>query len=68
MSADRATSGDVGSSVSAAAYSSLTIGQGRIARWAIDRPVQQTATPPWPPDGSASLHLRPTMAPEATMH
>ena len=31
-------------------------------------PAPETATPPWPPSGSASLHLRPTMAPEATMH
>ena len=31
-------------------------------------PAPETATPPWPPSGSATLHLRPTMAPEATMH
>ncbi|WP_343617288.1 IS3 family transposase [Novosphingobium sp.] len=31
-------------------------------------PAPETATPPWPPSGSAALHLRSTMAPEATMH
>ncbi|AMK25551.1 integrase catalytic subunit [Sphingobium sp. TKS] len=31
-------------------------------------PAPETATAPWPPSGSASLHLRPAMAPEATMH
>ncbi|MCZ0738857.1 IS3 family transposase [Phreatobacter sp. AB_2022a] len=31
-------------------------------------PAPETATPPWPPSGSAALHLRPAMAPEATMH
>jgi hypothetical protein len=31
-------------------------------------PAPETATPPWPPSGSASLHLRPTMAPEAIVH
>lgn len=30
-------------------------------------PAPETATAPSPPSGSASLHLRPTMAPEATM-
>ena len=27
----------------------------------------ETATLPWPPSGSVTLHLRPTMAPKATM-
>lgn len=31
-------------------------------------PASETATPPWPPSGSASLHLRPTMAPQAILH
>ena len=32
-------------------------------------PAPETARPPWPPSsGSASLHLRATMAPEVTMH
>jgi len=31
-------------------------------------PAPGTATPPWPPSASATLHLRPTMAAEATMH
>jgi transposase InsO family protein len=31
-------------------------------------PAPEAATPPWPPAGSATLHLRPAMAPEATMH
>ena len=31
-------------------------------------PAPETATSPLPPSGSASLHLRPAMAPEATMH
>ena len=33
------------------------------------RPVApETATAPWPPSDSASLHLRAAMAPEKTMH
>ena len=31
-------------------------------------PAPETATPPWLPSGSASLHLRPAMAPEAILH
>lgn len=31
-------------------------------------PAPEAATPPWPPSGSASLHLRPAMAPEAILH
>ena len=31
-------------------------------------PAPEAATPPWLPSGSASLHLRPTMAPEAILH
>jgi len=31
-------------------------------------PAPETATPPLPPSGSASLHLQPAMAKEATMH
>jgi transposase InsO family protein len=31
-------------------------------------PAPETALPPWPPCGSASLHLRPTMAAETIMH
>ena len=31
-------------------------------------PAPETATPPWPPSGSASLHRRPAMAAETTMH
>ncbi len=31
-------------------------------------PAPETATPPWPASGSASLHLRPAMAPEVKMH
>ncbi len=31
-------------------------------------PAPETAMPPLPPSGSASLHLQPAMAPEATMH
>lgn len=31
-------------------------------------PAPETATPPWPPSSSASLHRRPTMALEASMH
>ena len=31
-------------------------------------PAPETATPPWPPSGSASLHLRPAMAQEAILH
>ncbi len=31
-------------------------------------PAPEAAMPPWPPSGSASLHLRPAMAQEATMH
>ena len=31
-------------------------------------PAPETATPPLPPSGSASLHLRTAMAPEVTMH
>jgi transposase InsO family protein len=31
-------------------------------------PAPETATPPWLPSGSASLHLRPAMAPEAVLH
>lgn len=31
-------------------------------------PAPETATTPLPPSGSASLHLQPAMAPEATMH
>ena len=31
-------------------------------------PAPETATPPWPASGSASLHLRPAMAKEAIMH
>lgn len=31
-------------------------------------PAPEAATPPWLPSGSASLHLRPAMAPEAVLH
>jgi hypothetical protein len=31
-------------------------------------PAPETASPPLPPSGSASLHLQPAMATEATMH
>ncbi|WP_429860910.1 IS3 family transposase [Caenibius tardaugens] len=31
-------------------------------------PVPETAVSPWPPSGSASLHLRPAMAPELVLH
>jgi len=31
-------------------------------------PAPETATPPWLPSGSATLHLRPAMAPEAVLH
>ena len=31
-------------------------------------PAPETTTPPWQPSGSATLHLRPAMAPEAIMH
>ena len=31
-------------------------------------PAPETATPPWQPSGSASLHLRSPMAPEAILH
>ncbi len=31
-------------------------------------PAPETETPPWPPSGSAALHLRPAMAPEAILH
>jgi putative transposase len=31
-------------------------------------PAPETAIPPWPASGSASLHLHPTMATETTMH
>ena len=31
-------------------------------------PAPETATPPWLPSSSASLHLRPAMAPEAILH
>jgi hypothetical protein len=31
-------------------------------------PAPETATPPWLPSGSATLHLRPAMAPEAILH
>ena len=31
-------------------------------------PAPEAATLPWLPSGSASLHLRPTMAPEAILH
>ena len=31
-------------------------------------PAPEAATPPWLPSGSASLHLRPTLAMEASMH
>jgi len=31
-------------------------------------PAPETATPPWQPSGSATLHLRSPMAPEAIMH
>jgi transposase InsO family protein len=31
-------------------------------------PAPETATPPLPPSGSASLHLQPAMAKEAMMH
>jgi transposase InsO family protein len=31
-------------------------------------PAPETATPPWLPAGSASLHLRPAMGPEAILH
>jgi putative transposase len=31
-------------------------------------PAPETATPPWPASGSASLHLRPAMAKEPIMH
>lgn len=31
-------------------------------------PAPETPTWPWPPSGSASLHLRPAMAPEGTIH
>jgi putative transposase len=34
-----------------------------------DRPqAPETVTAPWPPSGSASLHLRPAMAPQAILH
>ncbi|MCZ8369835.1 MAG: integrase core domain-containing protein, partial [Porphyrobacter sp.] len=31
-------------------------------------PTPETATPPWLLSGSAPLHLRPAMAPEAILH
>jgi len=31
-------------------------------------PAPETAAPPWLPSGSGTFHLRPAMAPEATMH
>jgi putative transposase len=31
-------------------------------------PAPEAATPPWLPSGSASLHLRPAMAPEPVLH
>jgi transposase InsO family protein len=31
-------------------------------------PAPETATPPWLPSGSATLHLRAAMAPEAVLH
>lgn len=31
-------------------------------------PAPETASPPWPSSGSATLHLRTAMAPETTMH
>ncbi len=31
-------------------------------------PAPEAATPPWLPSGSATLHLRPAMAPEAILH
>lgn len=31
-------------------------------------PAPETVTPPWPPSGSTTLHLRPAMAPEAVLH
>ncbi|MFM6950582.1 MAG: integrase catalytic subunit, partial [Chakrabartia sp.] len=31
-------------------------------------PAPETATPPWLPSGSATLHLRPAIAQEAILH
>jgi transposase InsO family protein len=31
-------------------------------------PAPETTSPRWPPSGSASIHLRPTMAPERLTH
>ena len=36
--------------------------------WGYRPPASEVSTPPWLPSGSASLHLRATMAPEAILH